>query len=415
VDGTFACPECGSEVKVQGLAPGRQVRCGFCHRLLEVPYLPRAGDAPWKRRRFVHAKWVPWAWIGIAVIALFVVATGAVGFLKRQYDSIQDRSISQLFESSRRHEAEGQLGEALIDLDTALELARKAGPSLERRLGLEQARRPDLARRDAEVVLKGLVAHEPSSFQVGNWLNLIARTARDPDLASLLTPIKDQFQAALNRQVAFDLKAARAGFQSGNLGASLTACDQIGRLLEHLAESSQARVRSDTEEIVKRITALRGVQVEAPEGRFLFGAKSYVAELLPVLERALEAKGYVPRRASSPWRDLWTGALYHMRLDVIEMQEGSYLSSQNRLTRIEAGLTLTSRGNLVWHTTPTVRSEVPLPKLPAYLASRVAISSERSEEFERLLYKNARERIDEKFRYALDNMPECTVAPGKSR
>ena len=42
MDGSFACPECGSDVEVRGLAPGRQVRCGFCHRLLEVPYLPRA-------------------------------------------------------------------------------------------------------------------------------------------------------------------------------------------------------------------------------------------------------------------------------------------------------------------------------------------------------------------------------------
>ena len=128
MDGTFACPECGSEVEVHGLAPGRQVRCGFCHRLLEVPYLPRAADAPWKRRRFAHAKWVPWAWIALAAISVALVAAGAVKFLKRQYDSIQDRSISQLFDSSRRHEADGQLGEALIDLDTALEMARKIGP-----------------------------------------------------------------------------------------------------------------------------------------------------------------------------------------------------------------------------------------------------------------------------------------------
>ena len=27
MDGSFACPECGSEVEVEGLAPGRQVRC----------------------------------------------------------------------------------------------------------------------------------------------------------------------------------------------------------------------------------------------------------------------------------------------------------------------------------------------------------------------------------------------------
>jgi hypothetical protein len=407
MDGTFACPDCGSEVEVHGLAPGRQVRCGFCHRLLEVPYLPRAADAPWKRRRFAHAKWVPWAWIALAAISVALVAAGAVKFLKRQYDSIQDRSISQLFDSSRRHEADGDLGEALIDLDTALEMARKTGLTQQRRLEDEQKRRPDLARRDAELVLKRLGEQQPSSFRLGDWLNLTARTARDPHLAPLITRINDQFQVALDRQVDFDLKAARAAFQSKDLGASLTSCDQIGRLIEHLAASSQPRVRSETEQIVTQISATRGVQVEAPEGRFLFGAKSYIAELLPLLERALEAKGYVPKRESSPWRHLWSHALYHMRLDVSEIQEGNYLSSQNRLTRIEAGLTLSSRGAVVWRTNPTVRSEVPLPKLAAYQASRLAISPERSEEFERLLYKNARDRIDEKFRYALSNMPLC--------
>ena len=45
MEGSFACPECGTFVEVHGLAPGRQVRCGFCNRLLEVPYLPRAADS----------------------------------------------------------------------------------------------------------------------------------------------------------------------------------------------------------------------------------------------------------------------------------------------------------------------------------------------------------------------------------
>jgi hypothetical protein len=108
--------------------------------------------------------------------------------------------------------------------------------------------------------------------------------------------------------------------------------------------------------------------------------------------------------------------LYHMRLDVAELQEGNYLSSANRLTRIEAHLSLTSRGEMIWHTAPTVRSQVPLPKLPAYLANRVAISPERSEQFERLLYQSARDQIDEKFRYALKNMPaRASLAPVNNR
>jgi hypothetical protein len=89
--------------------------------------------------------------------------------------------------------------------------------------------------------------------------------------------------------------------------------------------------------------------------------------------------------------------------------EGNYLSSENRLTRIEARLTLSSGKQPVWKTTPTARSTVPLPKLSAYVASRVAASRERSEEFEKMLYADARAQIDDKFGFALSNMPACPV------
>ena len=114
MDGSFACPECGSDVEVR-LAPGRQVRCPFCHRLLEVPYLPRAAGPSWKRRRYKRPKWVPWAWAGLGVLLVVVVAAGLVRILWRQYDSMQDRSINRLLASSQEHETGGRLGEALID------------------------------------------------------------------------------------------------------------------------------------------------------------------------------------------------------------------------------------------------------------------------------------------------------------
>ncbi len=64
----------------------------------------------------------------------------------------------------------------------------------------------------------------------------------------------------------------------------------------------------------------------------------------------------------------------------------SYLTTENRLTRIEARLTLSSRNGLVWQFQPTAQASVPLPGLPAYLSSRLAASRERSEEIERRFY-----------------------------
>ncbi len=180
MDGSFACPDCGSEVAVRGLAPGRQVRCDFCHRLLEVPFLPRAADGPWKRRRFARPKWVGWAWVGLAALTAVIVTVGAFQFVKRQYQSVRERSISQLLTSSRRHEADGRLGQALIDLDAAIELARAAGPDALDRFKDEQKRRPELARSDAENLLAGLCRVHPPSFRLGDWLNLVARAREGP-------------------------------------------------------------------------------------------------------------------------------------------------------------------------------------------------------------------------------------------
>ena len=413
MDGSFACPECGTDVEVQGLSPGRQVRCGFCHRLLEVPYLPRAGGLPWKRRRFARPKWVPWAWVGLSLFLVIVLGAGAAQFLRRQYDSIQDRSISHLLDSSRRQEADGRLGEALVDLDAAFDLAEKAGAKWMKRLESERARRPDLALRDAGEVLDNLSRSRSSPFPLGVWLNLIARAARDHDLAPLSKKIDQQFQTSLGDQVSRYLASARLSFASGNVRNSMNDCDRIGALIGHLATKAQAAVRNDTEGLVTELTRTSGVTVVVPQGRFIYGSSSYVSALLPVLGEALEAKNYLPRRESSPWRELWRQSLYQVDLDVQEFQEGSYLSSQNRLTLIQVMLTITSRGNRIWQTTPRARSHVPVPGLPAHLASRVAM--ERSEEFERLLYKNARDQLDQKFSMALVNMPVCPslAAPKK--
>jgi hypothetical protein len=127
--------------------------------------------------------------------------------------------------------------------------------------------------------------------------------------------------------------------------------------------------------------------------------------MLSALTKALEAKNYLPYRSSSPWRESWSHALYHFRLDVSERFEGNYLLTENRLTRIEVRLELTSRGDLIWHTTPRVTTKVPLPKLTAIQARTLAASIKRAQESEQILYENARGQIDARFEIALGNIP----------
>jgi hypothetical protein len=408
MDGSFACPECGSPVEVEGLAPGRQVRCAFCHRLLEVPYLRRVPVASWRRRRFGSPRWVPWAWSAIGVVLAVILVAGGMRFWKRHHQSAQEGSIHKLIESSRLHEDAGHFNQALIDLDAALLLAREAEPMDRIRLGEQRARRQELARRDAESVLDRLVREGSAKSPLGDWLNLIARCGHDTDLAALRPRIEERFRSVVKQRSDSELAFARQAFESGTVVASLESCDRIGKLLPHLSPEIRQAVRHEVEALVTRLVETHGIVVEAPQGQFVLGShSSYVSTMLPVLVKALEAKNYLPNRASSPWRDLWTHALYHLRLDVSESQEGNYLSSENRLTRIEARLTLTSRDDVVWQTIPTARTTVPLPNLPNYLSTLLAVSPKRREDLERLLYDNARAQIDGKFAYALNNMPSC--------
>jgi hypothetical protein len=397
-------------VEVQGLTPGRYVRCAFCDALVEVPYLRRA-DATWKRRRFTRPKLVIWAWAALAVITAIALLGGGVRFLKRQQRSAQERSIKNLLESSRRNDADGRLGEALVDLDTAIELARNEGSAALERLGDYRKRRQDLARRDAEARLESLRQDVGASFALGDWLNLIARAERDPDLAPLSKPIGAQFQASLLRQVDADLQRARQLFESGDALAAMDLCDRLGGLIKHLDENSQPSARSKAELFVRELIARHGVTIEAPEGHFVFGSQaSYLAKMKPALVQALAAKGYLAYREKSAWNDLWAQAPYHLHLDITERLEGNYLSSQNRLTWIEAHLTFVRPGAPPWQAMPAARSTVPLPGMSAFASSRLAASPKRLEEVERVLYDDARAQIDARFAYALSSLPRCARA-----
>ena len=326
MDGSFACPECGSNVEVHGLAPGRQVRCGFCQRLLEVPYLPRAADPSWKRRRFGRPKWVRWALVALGLAAAVIVVAGSLRFLKKHHDSAQKQSIHRLLESSRQHEDAGHLNQALIDFDAALDLAQQANPAGVSQLAEHKEKRRLLAEREVEQVLDRLRSHDPSTFPLGDWLTLIARLPRDADLAPLVDPVNKQFEAALRREADSELKAARRLFESGQVVASSNRCDRIAGLIKHVNPEIQLTLRTETQKLVTQIVTKHGLIIQAPQGTFVFGSQpTYVADLMPILVEAVEAKGYLPYRAPSPWQGAWSHALYQLKLDITERLEGQLL------------------------------------------------------------------------------------------
>ena len=185
VDEAFACPDCGTTVEIKGLAPGRQVRCGFCHRLLEVPYFRRVAEPRWKRRRFERPWWVFWAWWGLGLLGFLILVIAAGRFLDRQSHITLDRTIDRLVASSQSQEEAGNRDRAVVELDSAINLCPPDSTEHRELLDQLRSRRQALVRRGAADVLERLRQNESRPFPLGEWLNLQARVATDPDLALL--------------------------------------------------------------------------------------------------------------------------------------------------------------------------------------------------------------------------------------
>ena len=188
----------------------------------------------------------------------------------------------------------------------------------------------------------------------------------------------------------------------------MDACDRAGALLGHLAKSAQPGFRAGN-----RSTRQRAGEDRGDHGGRSAGAISSTART--VMYRTwfrCSIRRSRPRatcRAGSRRLAGRCGGTRRFKFDwtCSEIQEGNYLSSENRLTLIHAELTLTSGDRQIWQTTPRARSAVPLAGSAGLPGQPDRGEPERSDEFERLLYKNARDQIDQKFRTALANMPPC--------
>ena len=407
MDEAFACPDCGMIVEIQGLAPGRQVRCGFCHRLLEVPYLPRVAEPGWKRRRFQKPWWVVWAWWGLALLGIVIVLIAAVRFLDRHEHARLARSIDRLVAASQAHEQAGNPDQAVVDLDTAIHLCPDTSEQSEL-LHRLRSRRQILSRRGALEVLERLAHDRNRAFPQGDWLNLQARVATDPDLAALKGEVAEAFHQRVRQAVEADLAVARSAAERGNAVEAFDRCESLTPLAAYLPEPDCGRFHGEAGAIVLRVVERQGITLDPPYGRFVAGSlPRYNTDMVPTLLKILKGKGYLPQPERSTLKECWSHAPYRFSLEINEQLEGNYMASENRLTRIDAHLRLFKNGNEIWNSTPTARTKVPLPNLPGYFSARVALSTARIDEFERLLYDSARSQIDEKLLFALNHMPEC--------
>jgi hypothetical protein len=408
MDQSFACPECGATVEVKGLAPGRQVRCGFCRRLLEVPFLPRFELPAWKRTRFGRPWWVPWAWGGLGLALVAVVLAATVRFVGRQEEALRERAIQRLLDSSESHRRSGRFGQALVDLDGALDLYARGCPGGDTVLAELRGQRGELARQEALAVSEGLSKHESPTFPLGPWLTLQARATSDRDLASVGKELADRFQRQLQGHIRAELAAAAAAFDEARPAQAHDKCASLGKLIEHAAPPTRQELRSAADDLDARIIDRHGLLVEPPRGHFLPGSEArYRATLPTLLAEGLKARGYLPRVDDGTVGAAWSRAPYRLSVVLNERHEGYYLRSENRMTHIDAQLALTVRGKEMTRSMLSAKTAEPLPRIPAYVSSRLALSSDRIDELERLLYDNARGTIDDRIVHTLARMPAC--------
>lgn len=409
MDGEFACPECGQTVKVRRLGPGRQVRCGFCKRLLEVPFLPRT-SAGWKRASFSRPRWVAWAWIGVGFLTVALVSTAAMKVILSQERAVRKRGIDRLLASSEAHEQAGRFDLALLDLDSALGLVPSAASDYAERADALEERRRKLARRDVQDVIGKLDGRDARAL--GDWLNVQARVGADADLAPIAAEARAKFQAILRRWIDADEAAARSALQSNRPAEAVAQCTAAAALVIHLPPDAKQAVLHRLGGIVVPLIERQGVVIDRTSGAFVFGTEAgYDASMRPVMVKAMSEKGYLPPVPDSPWRHEWSRAPYRLSLSIHERREGGYMATQNRLTTIEARIEFLHLGRIIWKSTPIARTAVPLPSLPTFLASRLALSDARLPEVEKTLYENAHAMIDGKFKIALTALPDCPRSP----
>jgi len=418
MDGTFACPDCENEIVVEGLSPGRQVRCEWCETWVEVPFIPRSPLALRRRSGLSAARrWRTWAWRGVGIAAILVGLIGTGRYLERQNCEQIEGDLRTHISAAERLENSGQFDEALLELDSALATLTKIGPEHRDQLSPLRNHRDQLLRRTVERQLEVMPAHSAEKA-VASLQSLRTRVRVEPTLAELEETIDAQLEGSRRKWAESDTVAAKRAVDSGKSALAFDLCERLVKTADGLNDNEvRQRLRAEADTLVRGLISRQGVVLESTQGDFTLGSPSAYDNLFrPLLDDLLSRQGYTMRRPSSEWNGLWDSlAPYRLKVVVIERHGGNYLDSENRLSDIEARITLTRTGKLIWNGGPAIgRSQSPLPKLAAYHASQFAIG-QRRKDAERLLYENARSAFAEKFSAAVRGLPACSTSPALAR
>ncbi len=418
MDGTFACPECGTEIVLEGLSPGRQVRCGWCSTSIEVPFLPRKGTPLLRRRSDSRTRRkVILAWTGLGIATFLVVVIGTGRFFQRRDREQHEGALCGHISAAQDFEKAGQFDRSLDEIDQAVAASSAMGPQDRERLESLQRDRARLVRRAAEIRLAAIPADAPDKA-VAACLSLRAWVRKETTLSDLEDAVDDRLERSLRQWAENDANDARLAAKARRGTAALDLCERLMKTTEELVDKEARRqLRSDAELVVRDVIIRQGVILDPIRGEFTLGSsQAYDTALHTQVESLLSQRGYVLRRPASDWNRLWDSlAPYHVAISISERMGANYLHSENRLSVIEAKIMLGRAGKLLWTGGPAIaRSQSPIPNLAVYKASQIAVGDRRNEA-ERIIYQDAYSTLIGKFNITINGLPNCPETSANSK
>ena len=277
------------------------------------------------------------------------------------------------------------------------------------------ARRENLARQAATLRLDA-VGSMPPAQSVPLLARLKEQAIEDPALSALKGRIADALADAARRLVESQLETAAHLLDSGQGVESLDALRRVREsVLQYVPKGATAlRLHAEIDGLASRIAAGHGLIVELSRGsRYYLGSSlDYERGLVAMATDALQRRGYVPTPPEASWAAIWLRkAPNRLTVEVYEEPTPYATSSALNATRVDGSLVLRREGRTVWQGHASVRTRMPPPGLPAYLATRYATATRRDLAAERQLQQDALTALAERIAPQLGGLPPPTIEP----
>lgn len=316
-------------------------------------------------------------------------------------------ALDQTLDQMEKAEIEKDYSSALRASETALEIAERSGIAPPGGIDALRAKRDELARSDADIVLTSLSSTPPDQA-LRHALAIANRIETEPALSSMSTRVTRAIAEAATRWTDQALDRASEAIESGQQTEAMAHLERLAADLQRPPRAPMAaqfdRVRAAAIALIDRY----GAQVEPFElvsGPLSDPEADYRADALPVLQEALKSRGYLIASSSSPLAELWPIAPFRLRCGIVEKTGVSYLQSPHRTSLIAVDLVLDREGEAVWRDYFEARTRVPLQGLSVMESSRMVLGSQPNSEIERRLYRDARTDLLAKLLVKLSSLP----------